>query len=61
MAITVDAIYEDGVLRPAEALPLKEHDRVRLTIQSHSSWVEETYGILGWKGDAEELRRLALT
>jgi hypothetical protein len=25
-----------------------------------SNWVQETYGIGGWKGDPEELRRLAV-
>ena len=27
MAIKVKAVYEDGVLKPAEPLPLKEHER----------------------------------
>jgi predicted DNA-binding antitoxin AbrB/MazE fold protein len=60
MSLTFEAIYENGVLKPIEPLPLKEHDRVRVTIQPATSWVEETYGIIGWQGDPEELRRLAL-
>jgi predicted DNA-binding antitoxin AbrB/MazE fold protein len=32
----VDAIYENGVLRPLEPLPLEEHQRVRVTISSIS-------------------------
>jgi predicted DNA-binding antitoxin AbrB/MazE fold protein len=60
MTITVEAIYEDGVLKPAKPLPLKEHERVQITLQAPSNWVQETYGILGWTGDPEELRRLAL-
>ncbi len=61
MSLTVEATYENGVLKPAEPLPLHEHAKVRLTIQPATSWVEETYDILGFTGDPEELRRLALS
>ena len=60
MAITVEAIYENGVLKPTEPLPLKEHEKVQLTVQPTSEWVQETAGIACWTGDVEELRRLAL-
>lgn len=33
MAITVDATYEDGVLKPAQPLPLGEHEKVRVTVE----------------------------
>lgn len=34
MNITVEAIYESGVLKPLEPLDaLKEHERVRITVQ----------------------------
>jgi predicted DNA-binding antitoxin AbrB/MazE fold protein len=59
MAMTVDAVYENGVLRLATPLPLKEHEQVRVTIQPKTSWVEETCGILGWKGSAELAERFA--
>lgn len=32
----VDAVYENGVLRPLGPLPLEEHQRVRVTISSIS-------------------------
>jgi len=32
----VDAVYENGVLRPLEPLPLEEHQRVTVTISSIS-------------------------
>jgi predicted DNA-binding antitoxin AbrB/MazE fold protein len=60
MPLTFEAIYENGVLKPVEPLPLKEHEKVRVTIQTPVNWVEETAGIIGWKGDPETLRRLAL-
>jgi len=61
MNITFEAIYENGILRPEHPLPLREHEKVRVTVQPNTNSVEETYGILGWKGDPEELRRLALS
>ena len=60
MAITVDAVVENGLLRPMQPLPFKENEQVRLTIQPKENWVRESYGLCGWKGNTEELRRLAL-
>jgi predicted DNA-binding antitoxin AbrB/MazE fold protein len=60
MPFTVEATYEDGVRKLAQPLPLKEHERVQVTVQPLTSWVQETYGMLGWTGAPEDLRRLAL-
>lgn len=35
MTITIDATYEDGVLKPSHPLPLREHETVRLTVEPH--------------------------
>lgn len=59
MAITVEAVYEDGVLRLSGPLPLREQEKVRVTIESAMGWVEQSYGIIGWKGDTATLRRIA--
>src|SRR5205823_13708221 len=59
MTLTVEAVYENGVLKPAQPLPLKEHEKVRLTIEAEGSWVERTAGMLEWTGDPEVLRRIA--
>jgi predicted DNA-binding antitoxin AbrB/MazE fold protein len=59
MPLTIEAIYENGVLKPQQPLPLKEHERVQVTIAPKSSWVRETYGICGWTGSAEEADRFA--
>jgi predicted DNA-binding antitoxin AbrB/MazE fold protein len=59
MALTVEAVYENGVLKPAQPLPLKENERVQITIAPKANWVQETYGICGWKGSAEEAERFA--
>lgn len=58
-ALTVDATYENGVLRPANPLPLAEHEQVEITIQPKTSWAHRTSGLLKWAGDAEVLRRVA--
>ena len=59
MSLTVEAVYENGVLKPVEPLPLKEQARVQITIVPKSNWVRDTYGICGWKGAAEEADRFA--
>jgi predicted DNA-binding antitoxin AbrB/MazE fold protein len=61
MAITVEAIYENGVLKPVEPLPLKEHEKVRVTVESEPSWVERTAGMMGFKGTAEEAEYFAMS
>lgn len=44
MSITIEAIYESGVLKPLAPLPhLKEHERVRITVET-SSVVDELCG-----------------
>ena len=34
MAITVEAVYANGVLKPSQPLPLKEHEKVRVTVEA---------------------------
>ncbi len=58
MAITVEAIYENGVLKPSEPLPWKDGDKVRIAVSSPDSPILKAYGIMGWKGTSEELDRL---
>ena len=59
MTLTVEAVYENGVLKPARSLPLKEQERVQVIVQTASDWVTETAGMIPWTGDHETLRRLA--
>ena len=67
--ISVEAIYENGVLKPARPLPLAEQERVRIIVQQAGGptqiandqaegAVRRSHGLLGWTGDAETLRRL---
>ncbi|MFL5342163.1 MAG: antitoxin family protein, partial [Gemmataceae bacterium] len=61
MAIIVDAVIENGLLRPTQPLPFAENETVRIIVQPKGDWVQDSYGLCGWKGDAEDLRRLALS
>ncbi len=58
MGLTLEAVYENGVLKPVQPLELKEHQKVRITIQPAPSLAESTYGMLGWKGSHEALEQL---
>jgi predicted DNA-binding antitoxin AbrB/MazE fold protein len=59
MTITIEAVYENGVLKPAWPLPFKERERVKVTVSSPANWVQETAGMIQWTGDPEVLRRIA--
>ena len=70
VAITTEAVYEDGVLKPSERLPLREHERVHVTIEisvglqrlaTEKSPILAAHGIIGWAGDAASLEQLALS
>lgn len=61
MAITVEAVYEDGVLKPSQPLPFKEHEKVQVTVQAATSWVQRTAGLMGWTGSQEDADFLAMS
>lgn len=60
MSLTVEAIYEDGVLKPAQALPLQEHQKVRVTVHSGISRARQTAGMLRWTGDGATLEQFIM-
>lgn len=60
MRFTIEATYENGVLKPLQPLPLKEHQKVRISVQSERSAFLEAYGIMGFKGMPEQLKYFAL-
>jgi predicted DNA-binding antitoxin AbrB/MazE fold protein len=59
MSITVEATYENGVLKPLQPLPLQEREKVKVTIHTGRSIAEQTAGMLKWTGDPEVLRQIA--
>ncbi len=65
MALTVEAVYENGMLKPTQPLPLRENERVRVSIHTAADVasaldaVQRSYGLLRWTGDSETIRRVA--
>lgn len=53
MSITVEAIYENGVLKPVRALPLVEHQKVEITVKTPGR-VRQSAGLMGWNGSQED-------
>jgi predicted DNA-binding antitoxin AbrB/MazE fold protein len=60
MSIVVEAVYENAMLKLDNPLPLQESQRVKITIEQEAPRAQLTYGLLGWKGDPEVVRRIAL-
>ncbi len=58
MPLTVEAIYENGVLKLKESLPLREHEKVRVAILPAVSLARQTAGLIQWTGDVETLDRI---
>jgi predicted DNA-binding antitoxin AbrB/MazE fold protein len=59
MSIEIQATYEDGLLRPEHPLPLAEHQRVKLTIETGMTVARSSYGLIGWRGDPAVVRKIA--
>jgi len=65
MTLTIEAVYQNGVLKPSQPLPLKENERVRVSIHTPVDVanaleaVQRSYGLIHWTGDIETLRRIA--
>ncbi len=43
-----------------QPLPLQEREKVQVTVLRETSVVEQTYGLMGWTGDAATVERFAL-
>ena len=59
MSLTVEATYENGTLKLEQPLPLKEHEKVKVTIHPAVSVARQTAGLIPWKGDVETLEHIA--
>jgi len=60
MPLTFQAIYENGVLKPAGPLPLQEHQKVQVTVQQHASPLLQAHGVMGFQGSREEADYFAM-
>lgn len=63
MTTAVEAIYEDGLLRPLQPLHLPEHARVRVSVETlendaeRKAWLAQSERRLGevWKNDGDDV------
>lgn len=44
MILTIEAVFENGVFKPVQPLPLQEQEQVLLTVRTGQAWVEQTAG-----------------
>jgi len=56
MRKTIDAVYEEGVIKPLQKLPLSESQKIRVTIDTTESVVAATKGMI--KANAEVVRQV---
>ncbi len=54
---TIDAVYEEGVIKPLQKLPLSESQKIRVTIDTTESVVASSKGMI--KANAEVVRQVA--
>lgn len=46
MLKTIEAVYENGVLKPTKKLLVPEHSRLKLIISSEKEWANELEALL---------------
>jgi predicted DNA-binding antitoxin AbrB/MazE fold protein len=66
MISTVEAIYENGILKLSKPLDFKDGERVQVTvqrlpdIQARLDAADRLYGLVPWNGDPDELERFVM-
>jgi predicted DNA-binding antitoxin AbrB/MazE fold protein len=63
MRTAIDAIYENGLLRPLQPLALEEHARVRVSVETLENDIERTAWLAQserrlrevWENDADDV------
>ena len=58
MALEIQAVYEDGVLKPTNPLPFVEHERLTIIVRKAESRARDSVGIVPWSGDDEAFEYL---
>jgi predicted DNA-binding antitoxin AbrB/MazE fold protein len=46
MSLEVEATYENGVLKPDKPLPLGEHERVTVRVETQAGRIRESAGMI---------------
>ncbi len=59
MTIQAEAIYENGVLRLDQPLPLEQGERVLIEVLPKVSLARQALGMVKWTGDSEALEKIA--
>jgi predicted DNA-binding antitoxin AbrB/MazE fold protein len=57
VSITIEATYENGVLKPVQPLPFREREQVQVTVRRPTSLADQTFGMIGWSGDGDAFDR----
>jgi predicted DNA-binding antitoxin AbrB/MazE fold protein len=60
MPLTIEATYGNGMLKLASPLPLREHEKVQVTVHIGPTWAERTAGMMGWTGSNEVAEYFAM-
>jgi predicted DNA-binding antitoxin AbrB/MazE fold protein len=58
MSLEIEAVYEDGILKPNQQLPLQNGQRVKLTVHKSSGRAKASAGVFPWQGDRDDLQKL---
>ena len=59
--VDIEAIYEHGTLKLPRKLPLREGQKVTITIHPTSVPIQRRRGLIHWKGSLEDLDYLILS
>jgi predicted DNA-binding antitoxin AbrB/MazE fold protein len=59
--MNVEAIYEQGILKLSEKLPLRDGQKVTITIHPVGSAVDRLVGSVPWHGPVEDLEALVMS
>lgn len=59
MQKTIDAIYENGVIKPLERLSLSESQKIKITIETAESLVASTKAMI--QADPDVVREVAIS
>ena len=46
MSLTVEAVYEDGLLKPVQPLPFAQHQKVTVTVDANVNVARQTAGMI---------------